>query len=86
MIPDFSDLEAGMLRRVLPLVVLVSLAGCNEISEPVSNATRLAQSRWFIGVAVIGLLLASWASWRIGRDSRIRHRERRRRHASNRKQ
>ena len=73
-----------MLRRMVPLVVLVSLAGCNQISEPVSNATRLAQSRWFIGVAVIGLLLASWASWRMGRDSRNRHRDRRRRHANNR--
>jgi hypothetical protein len=74
-----------MLRSVVPLVVLVFLAGCNQISEPVSNATRLAQSRWFIGVAVIGLLLAAWASWRMGRDSRSRHRDRRKRHANNRK-
>ena len=73
-----------MLRRVVPLVVLVFLAGCNQISEPVSNATRLAQSRWFIGVAVIGLLLAGWASWLMGRDSRIRHKDRRRRQANNR--
>lgn len=74
-----------MLRRVLvPLVVLVSLAGCNQFSEPVPNATRLAQSRWFIGVAVVGLLLAAWASWRMGRDSRSRHRDRRRRQANNR--
>jgi protein-S-isoprenylcysteine O-methyltransferase Ste14 len=74
-----------MLRRLLvPLVVVVFLAGCNQISEPVPNATRLAQSKWFIGVAVIGLLLAAWASWRMGRDSRIRHKDRRKRHANNR--
>ena len=75
-----------MLRRVLvSLVVLASLAGCNQISEPVPNATRLAQSKWFIGVAIVGLLLAGWASWRMGSDSRSRHRERRKRHANNRK-
>ena len=74
-----------MLRRVLvPLVVLASLAGCNQISEPVSNATRLAQSKWFIGVAIVGLLLAASASWLLARDGRIRRRERRKRHAHNR--
>ena len=76
-----------MLRRVVvPLIVLVSIAGCNQISEPVPNATRLAQSRWFIGVAVIGLLLAAWASWRMARDERSRrgYGERRKRDANNR--
>jgi hypothetical protein len=86
-------MEVGMLRRlpvplvvVVSLVVLVSLAGCNQISEPVSNATRLSQSKWFIGVAVIGLLLAAWASWRMARDTRSRsgHGNRRERHANGR--
>ena len=79
-------MEVGMVRRMLVPLVVVFLAGCNRFSEPVPNATRLAQSRWFIGVAVIGLLLASWASWRMARDKRSRngHRDRRRRQANNR--
>lgn len=77
----------GILRRLLvSLVVVVSLAGCNQYSQPVSNETRLAQSKWFIGVAVIGLLLAAWASWRMARDERSRrdYGERRQRHATKR--
>jgi hypothetical protein len=71
---------------VVSLVVVASLAGCNQISQPVSNATRLSQSKWFIGVAVIGLLLAAWASWLIARDTRSRsgYWSRRKRHANNR--
>ncbi len=72
-----------MLRRLLvPLVVLVSLGACNQTAVPTSNAIRLAQSKWFIGVAVVGLLLAGWASWRMARDTRTRsghgHRRKRR--------
>jgi hypothetical protein len=82
-----------MLRRlpvplvvVVSLVVVASLAGCNQISQPASNATRLSQSKWFIGVAVIGLLLAAWASWLIARDKRSRsgHGSRRKRQANDR--
>ena len=87
------ELEVGMLRRlpvplvvVVSLVVVLSLAGCNRISQPVSNATRLSQGKWFIGVAVIGLLLAAWAAWRMARDARSRsgHGNRRKRQANNR--
>lgn len=76
-----------MLRKLrVPLVVVVSLAGCNRISQPVSNATLLSRSKWFIGVAVIGLLLAAWAAWRMARDTRPRsgHGNRRKRQANNR--
>jgi hypothetical protein len=82
-----TDWSVGMLRRLLvSLVVVVSLAGCDQYSPPVSNETRLAQSKWFIGVAVIGLLLAAWASWHMARDERSRrgYGERRKRHANKR--
>jgi uncharacterized integral membrane protein len=64
----------GMLRRlILTLVVVIVLAGCNQTMAPYSETTRLVENKigaWFIGVAVVGLLLAAWASRRITRDRR----------------
>jgi hypothetical protein len=78
-----SDWQGGRLRRLIAsVVVLASLAACRQDATYTSNTTRLDQSKWFIGVAVIGLLLAAWAAWSIRRDTRHRsgHRERRKRH------
>jgi hypothetical protein len=78
-----------MLRRLMvTLVVVIVLAGCNQAMAPYSEATRLVENKigaWFIGLAIVGLLLAGWASHRMTRDKRKASRHyghRRKRHSS----